>query len=252
MAFKHLVAAAVMSAAGAISSASAAEAPSVVLVHGAWANGSSWAAVIPLLQARGIDVVAVHNPLTSFEADVAATRRVIADQPGDVVLVGHSYGGAVITEAGDSPKVKGLVYVAAFAPSAGESVNAIVGAAPEPPKWLAEIHADAGGYLTWSAKGMAAYFAPDIPPGDAALLAATQAPLFNGAFDGKVTAASFTGRPSWFVIADNDQIIPPFLQDIFAKKMGATVTHVASSHVPMLSRPEVVAEAIAAAVDASR
>lgn len=229
--------------------ASAADTPTVVLVHGAWANGSSWAPVVSLLQARGLDVVAVHNPLSSFEADVANTRRVIADQAGDVVLVGHSYGGAVITEAGDSDKVKALVYVAAFAPSAGESVNAIVGGAPQPPEWISLIHADAGGYLTWPADGMAKYFAPDIPAADAALLAATQGPLFNGAFDGKVTVAAYTSKPVWSVIADNDQIIPAFLQGIFAEKMKATSTHVASSHVPMLSQPAAVADVIAAAVE---
>lgn len=233
-------------------SAAAAENPTVVLVHGAWANGSSWAPVISLLQTKGYKVVAVHNPLSSFEADVANTRRVIADQAGDVVLAGHSYGGAVITEAGDSDKVKALVYVAAFAPSAGESVNSIVGGAPQPPEWISQIHADAGGYLTWPADAMARYFAPDIPAADAALLAATQGPLFNGAFDGKVTAPAYASKPVWSVIADNDQIIPAFLQGIFAEKMGATATHVASSHVPMLSQPQVVADAIVAAAEGAQ
>ena len=153
MSLKRAIAAAAVSAATLSSAAFAADAPTIVLVHGAWANGSSWAEVIPLLQARGLDVVAVHNPLSSFEADVAATRRVIEDQAGDVILVGHSYGGAVITEAGTSDKVRALVYVAAFAPSQGESINAIVGAAPQPPEWSSEIHADGGGYLSWSAAG---------------------------------------------------------------------------------------------------
>lgn len=252
MSFKRAVAAAAVGAASITSGAWAADAPAIVLVHGAWANGSSWAEVIPLLQARGLDVVAVHNPLSSFEADVAATRRVIADQLGDVILVGHSYGGAVITEAGDSEKVRALVYVAAFAPSEGESINKIVASAPQPPEWLGEIHADANGVLTWSVDGMARYFAPDIPAAQASLLAATQAPLFGGAFDGVVTAAAFTQKPTWFVIADDDRIIPPTLQAAFADKMGATVVHVASSHVPMLSQPQVVADAIIAAVDGTR
>lgn len=250
MSFKHVIMAAAMSAAGL--GPAAADTPAIVLVHGAWANGSSWEKVIPLLQARGLDVVAVHNPLSSFEADVAATRRVIADQPGEVILVGHSYGGAVITEAGGSDKVRALVYVAAFAPSEGESVNAIVGAAPQPPEWSKEIHADASGVLTWSAEGMATYFAPDIAAGEAAVLAATQAPLFAGAFDGKVTAAAFTLKPSWYVVADDDRIIPPPLQVAFADKMKATTSHVASSHVPMLSQPEAVAAAIIAAVEGGR
>jgi pimeloyl-ACP methyl ester carboxylesterase len=252
MSLKPVIAAAAMSAAGLIPAASAADAPSIVLVHGAWANGSSWARVIPLLQARGLQVVAVHNPLSSFEADVAATRRVIEDQSVDVILVGHSYGGAVITEAGTSDKVRALVYVAAFAPSEGESINAIVGAAPQPPEWQGQIHADAGGSLTWSAAGMAKYFAPDLPAGEAALLAATQAPVFAGAFDGKITSAAYKEKPSWFVVADNDQIIPAPLQLAFAGKMGATTIHVSSSHVPMLSQPQAVADAIFAAVDGAR
>ncbi len=250
MSIKYAIAAAAIGVASISSGAVAADTPTIVLVHGAWANGSSWSKVIPLLQAEGLDVVSVHNPLSSFEADVAATRRVIDDQAGDVILVGHSYGGAVITEAGNNDKVKGLVYVAAFAPSAGESINAIVGAHGQP-AWFGEIHADKGGYLTWSAKGMAKFFAPDISPDEAALLAATQAPLFAGAFDTPIANAAYTQKPSWYVIADNDQIIPAVLQDAFAQKMKATVTHVGASHVAMLSQPQAVANAILAAVAAS-
>jgi pimeloyl-ACP methyl ester carboxylesterase len=257
MTFKQAVAAAAASAAvaaslaGSIPSARAADAPTIVLVHGAWANGSSWARVVPLLQARGLDVIAVHNPLSSFEADVAATRRVIEAQAGDVILVGHSYGGAVITEAGTSNKVRALVYVAAFAPSGGESINAIVGVSGQP-EWFSEIRADAGGMLTWSPKGMAKYFAPDLPPLEAALLTATQAPFFAGAFDGKVTSAAYRQKPSWYVVADDDRIIPAALQLAFARKMGAKTSHVASSHVPMLSQPQAVVDAILAAVDGAK
>lgn len=249
MAVKPVMWALAMSAVGS-SCAAAAGMPTVVLVHGAWADGASWSKIIPLLEADGIDVVAVHNPLSSFEADVAATRRVIADQPGDVVLVGHSYGGAVITEAGGSDKVSALVYVAAFAPSPGESLNAIVGSAPQPPPWLALIHADAGGYLSWPADAMATYFAPDLPAEEAAVLAATQGPIFAAVLDGQVTEAAYEQKPTWFVISDEDQIIPPQLQAAFAQKMGATELHVASSHVPMLSQPAAVADAIKAAVGA--
>lgn len=249
MSIKTAIAAAAIGAATLVPAAHAADDLSVVLVHGAWANGSSWSEVVPLLQQRGIHVVAVHNPASSFEADVAATQRVIDDQPGAVILVGHSYGGAVITEAGNNDKVVGLVYVAAFAPGVGQSVNSIVSAAPEPPPWQGEIHPDAQGWLTWSAAGMAKYFAPDISPESSALLAATQAPLFSGAFDGQVTATAYTSKPSWYVIADNDQIIPPVLQQVFADGMKATTVHVGSSHVPMLSQPRVVADAILAAVD---
>lgn len=252
MSLKRTLAALAVSAVAMSPAAFAAGAPTIVLVHGAWADGSSWSEVIPLLQARGLNAVAVHNPLSSLEADVAATRRVIEDQPGDVVLVGHSYGGAVITEAGNSDKVRALVYVAAFAPSVGESINAIVGAAPQPPEWSREIHADVRGYLTWSAPGMAKYFAPDVPPTVAAVLAATQGPVFSGAFDGRITATAFSNKPTWSVISDNDQIIPASLQEAFAKKMGSTVVHVSSSHVPMLSQPQAVADAIVAAAGAAR
>jgi pimeloyl-ACP methyl ester carboxylesterase len=252
MLIKTAIAAAVIGTAAMIPTVHAADNLSVVLVHGAWANGSSWSEVVPLLQQRGLHVVAVHNPASSFEADVAATRRVIDDQPGGVILVGHSYGGALITEAGNDDKVKGLVYVAAFAPGVGQSVNAIVGAAPEPPQWQSEIHADAQGWLTWSASGMAKYFAPDLSPEASALLAAVQPPLFSGAFDGQVTATAYSSKPSWYVIADNDQIIPPVLQQIFADGMKATTVHVASSHAAMLSQPQVVADTIAAAVEATK
>lgn len=227
--------------------ASAQETPSVVLVHGAWANGSSWSGVVPLLQAQGLTVVAVHNPSSSFEADVAATRRVIEAQPGEVILVGHSYGGAVITEAGTSEKVRALVYVAAFAPGVGESVNSIVGEHGQP-DWFSEIHPDAGGYLNWTPEGMARYFAPDLPAEEAAVLAATLAPTFAGAFDGPVTSTAYTEKPSWYVIADDDQVLPAPLQAFFAERMGATTTHVAASHAVALSQPQAVADAIAAAV----
>jgi pimeloyl-ACP methyl ester carboxylesterase len=249
LSIKTVLTAATIATAGMMPSAFAQDTPSIVRVHGAWANGSSWSEVVPLLQAHGLHVVAVHNPASSFEADVAATQRVINDQPGKVILVGHSYGGAVITEAGNNEKVSALVYVAAFAPAVGQSVNAIVGAAPAPPPWQSEVHADAQGWLTWTATGMAKYFSPDVPPEAAALLAATQAPMFSGAFDGKVTTVAYASKPSWYVIADNDQIIPPPLQQIFADAMKATIVHVASSHVAMISQPQAVADAIIAAVD---
>ena len=252
MSIKTVFVAAAVGTASFVPAAFAQDAPSIVLVHGAWANGSSWSEVIPLLQQRGLDVVAVTNPSTSFEDDVAATRRAIDDLPGDVILVGHSYGGAVITEAGNSDKVKALVYVAAFAPAVGQSINAIVGAAPEPPPWQGELHADATGWLTWSAAGMAQYFAPDLSPEQAAVLAAVQSPLFSGAFDGQVTKTAYSDKPSWYVIADNDQVIPPALQQMFADSIGATAVHVASSHVAMLSQPQVVANAIIAAVEGVR
>src|SRR5260370_15647121 len=147
----------------------------IVIVHGAWADGSSWSKVIPLLQGKGLHVVAVQNPLTSLADDVAATRRAIALQDGPVLLVGHSYGGVVITEAGNDPKVGGLVYVAALAPSEGESVASVT--KPFPPAPLGgEVRADADGFLTVSPNGIAEDFAPDPPYKEKQLLAATQAP----------------------------------------------------------------------------
>ena len=155
----------------------------VVIVHGAWADGSSWSKVIPLLQAKGLHVVAVQNPLTSLADDVAATKRAIALQDGPVLLVGHSYGGVVITEAGNDPKVVGLVYVAALAPSEGESVASVT--KPFPPAPLgSEVRADAEGFLTVTPKGIAEDFAQDLPDKEKQLLTATQGPrqqLFSGA-----------------------------------------------------------------------
>ena len=221
----------------------------VVLVHGAWANGSCWNKVVPLLADRGIDVVAVHNPLTAFDADVTGTRRVVDDQTGDVVLVGHSYGGVVITEVGSSPKVKALVYVAAFAPPEGESINAGLAPYGQPP-FLGELHADAGGMLSWSTGGLAQYFAPDLTAEEQLLLAVTQGPFAAASFDAKVTSAGYAGKPCWFVVADRDQIIPPPVQVAGAERTRATTIHADCSHVAMLAQPKLVADAILAAVDA--
>src|SRR5215475_999432 len=147
----------------------------VVLVHGAFADGSSWSKVIPLLEAKGFKVVAVQNPLSSFAADVATTKRAIANMKGPVLLVGHSYGGAVITEAGNDPNVQGLVYVAAFAPGDGESV-ADVGKAYPPPPGMAEEIPDADGFISLTNKGVEEDFAPDLSPAERKLIAATQGP----------------------------------------------------------------------------
>jgi pimeloyl-ACP methyl ester carboxylesterase len=218
----------------------------VVLVHGAWANGASWSKVIPILEKAGLKVVAVHNPLSSLAADVANTKRVIDDQAGGVILVGHSYGGAVITEAGNNDKVESLVYVAAFAPEAGQSINAII----QPfgtPEYFPSIHADAGHYSTWPADAMQKWFAPDVPADEVEVMAATQGPFFLGIFDEVVTTAAYKTKPTWFVVATQDQIIPPPLQTHFAELTKATVVPVEASHVPMVSQPEAVANAILSA-----
>ena len=166
-----------------------------------------------------------------------------------MVLVGQSYGGVVITEVGADPKVKALVYVAAFAPSEGESINSGLAPYGHPP-FLGELHADAGGMLSWSAGGMAQYFAPDLTAEEQMLLAVTQGPFAAANFDAKVTSAGYVGKPCWFVVADHDQIIPPPLEVSAAERTRATTIHADSSHVAMLARPKLVADAILAAVDA--
>ncbi|APW39567.1 hypothetical protein RD110_22060 [Rhodoferax koreense] len=215
----------------------------VVLVHGAWADGSSWAKVIPLLEASGLHVVAVQNPLTSFADDTAATKRAIALQDGPVILVGHSYGGAVITEAGVDPKVAGLVYVAAFGPDAGEEVAELGKSAPVPPG-LAELRPDAGGFFLLTSKGMLEDFAQDLPLAERKLMFATQGPTNGAALGGKVSVPAWKTKPSWYVVASNDRMIQPDTERQFAKRMNARTITLASSHVPMLSHPAEVAKLI--------
>jgi pimeloyl-ACP methyl ester carboxylesterase len=243
--YRGLFAATVFAAAGTIGGgAGAAEVKTVVLVHGAWADGSSWAEVVPLLEAEGLNVVAVQNPLSSFESDVANTVRVIDDQPGDVILVGHSYGGMVITEAGNNEKVKALVYVAAFAPAPGQSVNAILSGGPQP-EWFPLLHADAGGYISWPVDPMIKYFASGLPEPQVRVLAATQHPTFAGVNDGTVgDTAAYATRPTWSVVSENDLIIPAQLQMLFAEGMKSTVVPVQTGHLPMFADPSSVAAAI--------
>jgi len=222
----------------------------VVLVHGAWADGSSWSKVIPLLEAKGLHVVAVQIHLASLADDVATTKRAIALQDGPVVLVGHSYGGAVITEAGNDPKVVGLVYVAAFAPGDGESVGSI--GAPYPPAPLgAELRPDAQGFLWITPKGFAEDFAQDLTESEKKVLLATQGPEAGAAFGANITTAAWKTKPSWFAIAANDRAIPPALEKAEAAVMKATAITLTSSHLAMLSHPKEVAELIEqAAVEA--
>ena len=215
----------------------------VVIVHGAWADGSSWSKVIPLLQAKGLHVVAVQNPLTSLADDVAATKRAIALLDGPVVLVGHSYGGVVITEAGNDPKVVGLVYVAALAPSEDESVASVT--KPYPPAPLgSEVRADAEGFLTVTPKGIAEDFAQDLSDEEKQVFTATQTPTAAAVFGATITTAAWKTKPSWCVIASNDRTVPPELQKAEATAMKATSISVPSSHVPMLSQPKAVADLI--------
>ncbi|ACC74899.1 alpha/beta hydrolase [Paraburkholderia phymatum] len=215
----------------------------VVLVHGAFADGSSWEKVIPLLEARGLHVVAVQNPLSSLADDAAATKRAIDAQNGPVVLVGHSWGGAVISQAGNDDKVKALVYVAAFAPDSGQSINDMLKGKPAP-AWASELQKDSGNFLTLSSKAIDDDFAQDLSPAQKRVVAATQGPWFAGATDDKVTNAAWHAKPTYYVVANRDRMIDPRLQDAMAAQIKSKVTHVDSSHVPMLSKPEAVANAI--------
>ena len=218
----------------------------IVLVHGAWADGSSWAKVIPMLQAQGYTVTAVQIPLTSLNEDVAATTRAIDKQDGPVLLVGHSWAGMVITQAGTDPKVVGLVYVDAFAPDVGQSTTELGRGYPPPPGLKAVVAA--GSFLWLSPEGVVQFFAPDLPPSEAQVIASTQGPIAAASFDAKVTAAAWKTKPSWAVFGTRDQMIDPDLERAMAKKINAKVLEVdGASHVPMLSQPQKVAAFIAAA-----
>ncbi|PLP96508.1 alpha/beta fold hydrolase [Cupriavidus pauculus] len=221
--------------------------PSVVIVHGAFADGSDWAKVIPLLQAKGVKVQAVQNGLESLAGDVAATRRAIDNQPGKVVLVGHSWGGTVITEAGANDKVSALVYVAAFAPEAGQSTEE-AGKAFPPAPGIGKLVADKDGYLSLPPQAVASDFAQDVPAAQARVMAATQGPIQAKAFGEKTSVAAWSNRPSWYIVSAKDRMIPPDLERAMAKRIGAKVTTLPTSHVPQQSRPADVAKVILDAV----
>jgi pimeloyl-ACP methyl ester carboxylesterase len=219
---------------------------SIVLVHGAFADGTSWAKVIPLLAAKGYTVVAVQNPLSSLADDVAATRRAMEGVPGPIILVGHSWGGVVITEAGNDAKVAGLVYVAAFGPDEGESVNAL-GKGKPPAPWAAALQVDSGGFARLPAEIVAKDFAQDVTPAEARLIAATQGPVAVKCFDEAVKRAAWKSRPSWYVRSEKDHMIDPAAQEFMARRMKAATTSLKTSHVAMVSRPKDVAAVILAA-----
>lgn len=209
-------------------SADAAPVKNIVLVHGAWADGSGWQGVYDILTKDGYNVSIVQNPLTSLADDVAAVDRVLARQDGPVILVGHSYGGAVITEAGDDPKVVGLVYVAAFAPDVGETVFGLLPKSDAPPPFT--VSADGFAFLTKEA--FLGGFAPDVGPELAAFMEASQVPVsVQAAGLTPLTVAAWKTKPSWYVVSTGDHIIPPDSQRQMAKRAGSTVIEVAGSHV---------------------
>jgi pimeloyl-ACP methyl ester carboxylesterase len=214
----------------------------IVLVHGAWADGSSWSKMIPLLEAKGLYVDAVQLPLTSQSDDVATVQRAIARVDGPLLLVAHSYGGAVITRAGNDPRVAGLVYVAAFAPAEGESPFDLTLANPTP--FLQHLQADPFGFLKLTPTGIREDFAPDLSDSEQTVLAATQGPTSVVALRGAISMPAWRNKPSWFVIAALDRVVAPTLQAMFAERMNATSITLSSSHVAMLSQPYVVASFI--------
>ena len=217
--------------------------PTIVLVHGAFADGSSWQKVIPILQRDGYSVIAVQNPLTSLAADVETTKRVVAAQGGAVVLVGHSYGCAVITEAAaGSANVKALVYIAAFAPEAGEPIGAY--GDKYPTSLGTGLRPDAAGFLYIDRALFHDLFAADVPPAETNVAAATQKPIIGSVFGASVEHATWKTIPSWYLVSPDDRAINPELERFYAKRMGATTTEIKSSHVAFLSHPAEVARLI--------
>ena len=215
----------------------------IVLVHGAFADGSSWSKVIPLLQAKGFRVTAVGNPLTSFADDLAATKRAIAAQDGPTVLVGHSYAGVVITEAGNDPKVVSLVYIAAFAPDADQTIGDLSKGFPKT-AGLDQLQPQGDGYLLLSAKGIEEDFAQDLTPSEKALLVATQVQTNSTIFEAKPGIAAWRSKPAWYVVSNDDRTVSPDQQKTMAKQIKATTTVLPASHVVMLSHPQEVAKVI--------
>jgi len=217
----------------------------VVLVHGAYADGSCWSEVIGRLQAAGLRAQAVQNPLTSLADDVEATRRILALQDGPTVLVGHSWAGMVISEAGTDPKVASLVYVAARAPDAGEDYTALAAKYPTPPASAGLVKRD--GFAELNEEAFLRDFAGDLDPARARILYAVQGRVATSLFASRTTQAAWRGKPSWYAVSTQDRTINPDLQRFMAQRMGATTIELAASHVSLISRPAEVADLILAA-----
>ncbi len=215
----------------------------VVLVHGGFVDGSGWQGVYDLLTQDGYQVSVVQNPTLSLAGDVAASREIIDQQDGPVVLVGHSYGGAVITEAGTDPNVAALVYIAAFAPDAGESVNTLI-ANPAPGAPVPPILPPKDGFLFLDRDKFAASFAGDLPAAQAAFMADSQVPWGVDALAGSITAPAWRTKPSWYMITTQDRMIPPPAQHAMSERAGSTVVEVPASHSVYVSQPGPVADLI--------
>ena len=232
-----------MSSLGVGTTTAAAATKNIVLVHGGFVDGSGWSQVYRGLRKDGFHVTIVQNPTTTLADDVAATKLILSQQTGDVILVGHSYGGVVISEAGTDPKVKGLVYICAFAADKGESVQSILGnpapGAPVPP-----ILPPQNGFLFLDRAKFAASFAADVQPAEAAFMADSQVPWGVNALSGTVTEPAWKSRPSWYLLTEEDKMIPPPVQRQMATRAGATVVEVKGSHAIYVSQPQAVIKII--------
>jgi len=220
----------------------------IVLVHGGFVDGSGWEEVYKILKRDGYNVSIVQNPTISLADDVAVTKRVLATQNGPVILVGHSYGGAVITEAGNDPKVAGLVYVAAFALDDGESVSSLI-KDPPPGAPVPPILPPQDGYLFLDKAKFAASFAADVDPEKAAFMADSQVPWGVGALSGTISKAAWRSKPSWYLVATEDKMIPPPAQRLMSKRAGSTAVEIAGSHAIYASQPNAVAKLIETAAE---
>ncbi|MDQ0639718.1 pimeloyl-ACP methyl ester carboxylesterase [Pedobacter sp. W3I1] len=224
------------------------EKPTIIFVHGIWADGSSFSYQISALQAKGYQVISVQNPITSLADDVAATQRAINQVKGKVILVGHSWGGFVITQAGNDPKVVGMVYLAAYGPDLGESLLAV--SANGPKTELTKYLTPTNGFVYISEEGVKSVFANDLNQKQQALVYATQTPAFHTVFEDKSAAPAWKNKPSWYVVATNDKTISPDLERFMAKRMKAKTIEIASGHVIMISNAKEVLKVIEEAANA--
>lgn len=215
----------------------------ILLIHGGFVDGSGWEDVYHALKKDGYQVTVVQNPTTSLADDVAVTKRALRAQSGPAILVGHSYGGVVITEAGTDPGVAGLVYIAAFAPDDGESVSALI-KNPPPGAPVPPIQPAQDGYLFLDREKFATSFAADVPAAKAAFMADSQVPWGVDALAGTITAAAWKTKPSWYLVAKDDKMIPPDAQRFMAKRAGSTVVDASASHSVYVSQPRAVANLI--------
>jgi pimeloyl-ACP methyl ester carboxylesterase len=223
------------------------ELPNVVLVHGAWADGSSWSAVVESLQAKGYNVTAPQFPETSLADDVARLRQILVRQSGPTIVAGHSYGGQIMTALGDdAPNVVGLVYIAAFGLQEGESLGALLGGGPPTPA-LAHLMVDEKGFAWIPEDDFVNHFAADVDHVRARVMHAVQQCLSMSTFEDVMGIPAWRSHPSWYLVATDDEAIPPDAERMFAKRMGATTVEVPSSHVAMVSHPDQVVSLIEAA-----